>query len=174
MGASAGRAGSSVGGEGAASLGWRTEACLIRAVTLLMLTRCISGQPARTTCRHTSVYCAPQMLAIFINEGETLCQENDHGLLYCDTRSVVAIWNQTRSVSEVCPYPGLGADTTETYVLTVLEAGSPRPRGWQSVFPRPLSAGRWPCSPCVFTRSSSVCVCVCLISFSYKDTGHIG
>ena len=52
--------------------------------------------------------------------------------------------------------------TGEVYVLTILEADSPRSSCWQGWFPwRPLSlVCKWWSLPCVLT-CSSLCVCLC-------------
>ena len=66
--------------------------------------------------------------------------------------------------------------TTEIYFLTVLGAGSPRSRCWQSwLLLSSLSlACRWPPSHCVLTWSS-LCTCIPDVSSSsYNNTSHLG
>ena len=47
----------------------------------------------------TSLYCTLQVLHSSQIEGKTFHQQNDYFSLYCDTRFIVVVWNQTQNIS---------------------------------------------------------------------------
>lgn len=55
--------------------------------------------------RHTSFYCASQVLHLFFtNERPDPSSAKDYDSLYCNIDFIVVVWNQTHNVSKVCLY----------------------------------------------------------------------
>nr|KAF6474818.1 hypothetical protein HJG63_010956 [Rousettus aegyptiacus] len=88
-------------------------AATMAAASLLVVFQLLSvGLPLEHCLyRHTSLYCTllsciSQMLHFFFLqiEGKILHQQKGYESLYCNTRFIDEVWNQTRNISKVCLY----------------------------------------------------------------------